>query len=615
MDPSKTAYESARDHPSPEVEEHLNAPKGEQVYHSNTFIRPQDRKLHDPDVKFEEYYHYAQRTRVLELEDNAPGEKRSFKDVLLHRSTHNHPQDTSNGSTSPDGKEHTDLPNVNIAKQSNRLEISDEEWINASRAFRTATWGACFYLITTDILGPYGVGFAIGTLGWGPGITLYTVFGFMAGYSGYLIYRCFMNLDSFEFPCRNYGDLGLRIYGPFMRHLINVLQALALLLILGQVTIQNGQGLSQVSKFRLCYAVCVILFVIAGFAIGQIRTLRNYGWLANAAVFLNLLVIFITMGVMAHSPPNYAISVLGSSGSAVDPDSITPDANGNYPPIKHYGGLPNPNSIVGSINGLMSGVLAYGGAQLFVEFMAELRRPRDFIKAMWGAQFFIYSVYMIYGCYVYHFQGQYSYQISYQGVSPYGWQTAGNMLGVLSGLIAAGLYGNIGVKVLYNNVLMDLFNAPPLTAKVGKVLWIVLVPIYWSIAFIVAAAIPDYFGFVTVISAATLIQFTYTFPPMLSLGYNIKLYAMKTSDGDGFDPTTGTVIRRDTGLKRWIRGFFSGGPLNVVANTSHLLYTLGALVTSGLGMYAAIEGMIVAFENPQVNSFSCTSPLNLNAGG
>jgi hypothetical protein len=26
-----------------------------------------------------------------------------------------------------------------------------------------------FFLITTDILGPYGVGFAMGTLGWGPG--------------------------------------------------------------------------------------------------------------------------------------------------------------------------------------------------------------------------------------------------------------------------------------------------------------------------------------------------------------------------------------------------------------------------------------------------------------
>jgi hypothetical protein len=49
-----------------------------------------------------------------------------------------------------------------------------------------------------------------------------------------------------------------------------------------------------------------------------------------------------------------------------------------------------------------------------------MRQPRDFIKAMWGAQFFIYTVYMVYGCYCYYYQGQYTYSISYQGVSPYG---------------------------------------------------------------------------------------------------------------------------------------------------------------------------------------------------
>lgn len=58
------------------------------------------------------------------------------------------------------------------------------------------------------------------------------------------------------------------------------------------------------------------------------------------------------------------------------------------------------------------GVYAYAGAQLFVEFMAELQRPRDFLKAMWGAQFFIYACYMIFGCYTYYFQGQYSNQVS-----------------------------------------------------------------------------------------------------------------------------------------------------------------------------------------------------------
>jgi hypothetical protein len=210
----------------------------------------------------------------------------------------------------------------------------------------------------------------------------------------------------------------------------------------------------------------------------------RYGWLANAAVFLNLMVIFISMGVIAHSAPNFSIAVLGSAGGEVNATTITPDANGVYPAVIHYAGLPDPSSLIGSLNGLMQGVYAYGGAQLFIEFMAEMRRPRDFIKAMWGAQFFIYTVYMAYGCFVYYYQGQYSFDIAYQGVSPYVWQTIGNMIAVVSGLIAAGLYGNIGIKVLYNNILMDLFNAPPLTTKAGKYLWAAIVPVYWSVAFV-----------------------------------------------------------------------------------------------------------------------------------
>lgn len=373
-----------------------------------------------------------------------------------------------------------------------------------------------------------------------------------------------------------------------------------------------------------------MIFVAVGFVIGQVRTLRNYGWLANTAVFLNLLVIFISMGVMvstliesfhykiltltfqAHTPPNYSVSILGSAGGAVDATTITPDKNGKYPPIRHYNGLPDPNSLIGSLNGLLQGVFAYGGAQLFIEFMAEMRRPYDFIKAMWGAQFFIYSVYLIYGCYQYYWQGQYSFNPSYIGLSVYGWQAVCDALASIAGLIAAGLYGNIGIKVFYNNVMMDLFKAPPLTQRGGKILWMIIVPIWWSVAFVIAASIPDYFGFVSIISAATVIQFSYSFPPIIALGYNIHFYAMRSHPDNGFDPTTGRITRNLTGWRRFVKGFWLGPWWE---NIAHVLYAGGSLATAGLGLYAAIVGMIDAFQIPQVNSFSCTSPLDLSASG
>ncbi|PNY24531.1 Uncharacterized protein TCAP_05514 [Tolypocladium capitatum] len=411
----------------------------------------------------------------------------------------------------------------------------------------------------------------------------------MAGYSGYLIWRIFLGIDSYQFPARNYGDLAFRTWGTSLRHLTNSLQALALLLILGQLAIQFGQNISEMSRFRLCYAVCPVLFVCAGFFITQIRTLKAYGWVANLAVWMNLLVIFITMGVIAHSPPNFAIATLGSAGSAVDPTTITKDEHGNYPPVMHYNGLP-PGGLIGSVNGLMSGVLAYAGAQLFVEFLAEMRRPRDFLKAMWGAQLFICTVYLVYGCFIYYFQGQYSYNPSYQGVSTYGWQTVGNAISLAAALIAAGLYGNIGIKVLYNNVLIDIFNAPPLITRRGKVLYASIVPIWWSIAFVIAAAIPDYFGFISIMAASTLLNLTYTLPPIFALGFDIQRHAIRTDMGEGFDPVTGAVQRDGSNVQRLIRGFLSGGRWQVSINIWHVIYFLASLSMCGLGMYAAIEG-------------------------
>lgn len=129
--------------------------------------------------------------------------------------------------------------------------------------------------ITTDILGPFAVPFAIGTLGYGPGIGLFTLFGVMAGYSGYLIWHVYMGVDSHEFPARNYGDLAFRTWGTVARHSLNFLQSIALLLLLGQVTILFGGNIAEMSKGKLCYIVCPLIYTLVGFFLTQVRSLKN----------------------------------------------------------------------------------------------------------------------------------------------------------------------------------------------------------------------------------------------------------------------------------------------------------------------------------------------------
>lgn len=100
-------------------------------YHvQSTYIKPQLRKPHDPDVKFEEYYYYAKRSR--QEEDAAEAPKTDWREIVLRKKKEGALPEVHSALTA------TDFENIQ-----NRIEITDEEWTNASRAFRTASWGAC----------------------------------------------------------------------------------------------------------------------------------------------------------------------------------------------------------------------------------------------------------------------------------------------------------------------------------------------------------------------------------------------------------------------------------------------------------------------------------------
>jgi len=166
----------------------------------------------------------------------------------------------------------------------------------ANRALRVASWMSVFYLITTDILGPTSCPWAFSQLGYVPGVLLYLFMGLAAAYTGWQIWHMYLALDSDQFPLRTYSDLAGRIFGKTAEHIVNVLQSIQLLFNVAVIILGNGQGLSQVAaNANTCFSVLVLVWALAGMFVGQIRSLKNFGWLANSAIWMNLIVIFITM--------------------------------------------------------------------------------------------------------------------------------------------------------------------------------------------------------------------------------------------------------------------------------------------------------------------------------
>lgn len=179
----------------------------------------------------------------------------------------------------------------------------------------------------------------------------------------------------------------------------------------------------------------------------------------------------------------------------------------------------------------------------------------------------------------------------------------GNSIELVTGVIAAVLYGNIGIKVLYNNLGRDLLRFPILESKVGKWIWVFFVPGYWILAFIIAASVPQITTWIVLVGAGAILQFTYTFPPFLMLGFKAQRDAILPEET--FDPATGQVNRLDGGLKRWIRGLKK----ELWWNLFDLIFYLGSCATCVLGLYAGFKTMVLSYENnPNLAAWRCSSP-------
>ncbi|KAJ5238993.1 hypothetical protein N7468_003612 [Penicillium chermesinum] len=482
----------------------------------------------------------------------------------------------------------------------------DAEWRQASRALRTASWGGVFYLITTDILGWGQTPYVFANDGYGLGAGIFVLMGLAAGCAGFMIWRVFIGLDSSRYPIMSYGDPFFRLYGPWMRHFINVAQAIQMFLTVAVVLLgQTGLIAQLAGSVNLCYVVCGIISLVVSMASGGMRTLKHLGWFCNAAVWINIVSFIIICVAAAKYGPDPAAAVqngiLNKAWASVD----------TMAPVRTFAGTPPPeyqqtntDLFAAKFNGINSMVYAYSGAVMFIAFLSEMRHPMDFWKAVLLAQGFITAVYIFFGAFTYSYYGQYAYTTISQTVRPLGLQIVSNVLGLITGWLAVFLYFNVGMKVVYLEVGQQIFGLPPISTTKGKYLWWALGPFYWIVAFVVSMSVPQFNAFTNFVGGLFSLNFTYSFSGFMYLAY--KIHQGAALPGEGFDPVTGVTTRHDEGPKRYIRGFLKLWYITIPV----LSFTCAGLAASGMGTWAAVEGLKAAFGpgGSVLTSWTCVNP-------
>ncbi|SCZ92676.1 BZ3500_MvSof-1268-A1-R1_Chr5-2g08094 [Microbotryum saponariae] len=492
-----------------------------------------------------------------------------------------------------------------------------QELSNARRMLRQAGWATVFFLITIDILGPYNSAYAISTIGLVPGICLYALFGAAAGFTGYMIWKMFCQLDSVRFPVRHYGDLAERIYGPWARHVCNVLVTLQLLFNCGIVILGNGQALTQIVKGNICFTVSIVIWAVVGAVISFVRKLHAFSAFGNFSVWLNILIMILSMAFVAHSPPNIA-GAIAAYGDSIGTGPVV---------IKAVVG----GSVFNQVNGAFNMVFAYGGSMIFPEIIAEMRRPYDAIKGIACAQIFIFTVYLFYGTFIYCSQGQYTLPLAYQGVSKYAWQCIGNGISLVTVTVAAGLYANVGLKVVYTNIVEGVFKGPSLMSRKGQMIWLPMVIIWWVVAWVIGTGLPGLGALTGLVGAVAIFQFSYTFPPFLILGLTVGMDASLadepfTTPGvapkridtwrDFVSCRSGSLVLKEplaeslsASQSRWKRGFAAGGSKRLAYKIFNVFFFIGALATGGLGMWGTGTALAQTIKAGAASSFGCAAPV------
>lgn len=135
-----------------------------QLAHNESLINAEEDHRHERDISFEEYYYYAGITRaeekIADEEYRRIRGPRSFANTIKGRFSKGGDHTVAQAHLAADESRVTNEKNGELNEKGEPAgEVVAPQYAadmkNASRAMRTASWGSIFYLITTDILGPF----------------------------------------------------------------------------------------------------------------------------------------------------------------------------------------------------------------------------------------------------------------------------------------------------------------------------------------------------------------------------------------------------------------------------------------------------------------------------
>ena len=157
-------------------------------------------------------------------------------------------------------------------------------------------------------------------------------------------------------------------------------------------------------------------------------------------------------------------------------------------------------TLLSGVSASLNIVISFSGHPAFFSFQSELANPKDFTKALVALQITDTALYLIAAVVIYRYAGEGVASPALLSASP---TVAKVSFGVAVGsiVIAGVIIGHVGAKTIYVRLFRGT-NKMNQRSLVSYGTWVLIVLIMWTIAWIIANAIPVFNDLLNLLAAA-----------------------------------------------------------------------------------------------------------------
>ncbi|GLA34932.1 hypothetical protein AnigIFM63309_009117 [Aspergillus niger] len=342
--------------------------------------------------------------------------------------------------------------------------------------YRTLAWWQCAMIMVAETisLGILSLPSAVASLGLVAAVILIIGLGALATYTGYTLGQF-----KLRYPhVHSMGDAGEVLMGRIGREVLGTAQLLFLIFIMGSHLLTFTVMMNTLTDHGTCSIVFGAIGLAVSFAFTLPRTLKKVSWFSISSFISIIAAVLITM---------IAIAIQKPGGGRVD--AIV------------------DNSFYKAFLAVTNIVFAYAGHVAFFGFISEMRTPTDYPKTLYMLQGIDTSMYTISAVVIYRYGGRDVASPALGSTSPLMSKIAYS-IAIPTIVIAGVINGHVACKYIY----VRLFRGTDRMHQRGLVsigTWVIIGLVLWTLAWIIAEAIPVFNDLLSLITALFASWFTY----------------------------------------------------------------------------------------------------------